>query len=120
MLTNKAIRRVALPHEPGEWIDVRMPSIKILGDAQRQHGDDAIGLTLALVVACVTAWSYEDPVTADNVQELDGETARLVAETLMGTATAPVPDADPDVEKKESTDDSTMPSMAMANRRTSG
>ena len=42
MLTGKATRRLDLPHEPGAWIDVRLPAWPVLVRARNIKQRDAI------------------------------------------------------------------------------
>ena len=74
MLTNKLLRRVELEHEPGAWIEVRAPSFAIMREVWH---DGDINELLALQ-RCVTAWSYEEPATPENILELDGLTVQAV------------------------------------------
>ena len=83
-ITSKLTRRVELPHEPGEWIEVRMPSLRILHGAQDE--DQYKGM-MCMLSACITGWSYDEPVTEDNVWELDPKTAGVVLGELNVTAT---------------------------------
>lgn len=107
-LTNKVTKRVELPHEEGQWIQVRMPGLLILDRAREARSRQAIkmmsGIDLAqlqtfkreatedtgpdydwqtLLTACITAWSYEDKVTPDNVAELDEQTVNAVMAALV-------------------------------------
>ena len=79
-LTGKIIKRVELPHEPGQWITVRMPSMLIFDQAL--EGDHR---WLTFLTACIQEWSYEEPVTPDNIGELDPETVRVLSAALNGT-----------------------------------
>jgi len=106
-LTHRLTKRIDLPHEEGQWIEARMPSLAILDRAKEAKSRRAIammegidlralqGLTgdqrtdtpdydpLTLLQACITGWSYEDPVTADNVAELDEVTVGVVMRALL-------------------------------------
>ena len=79
MLTNKVIKRVELPHEPGEWVEVRMPSMLIMDTSSDQPHT-----WLALMVACIQAWSYDEPVSPETISELDAETIHILNRALMG------------------------------------
>lgn len=78
MLTHKIVRRIELEHEPGAWIEARSPSVAIMAQAH-----EAPSVLIATLQACILAWSYEDPVTPENVAELDPETATAVWRALM-------------------------------------
>lgn len=107
-LTNLATKRVDLPHEPGQWLTVRMPSLHILDDAKQAQARKAFQLMagvdlsqlkglnsdrpaqagpdydwLTLLRRCVTAWSYPEPLTPDNLAELDAETVQVVMAALL-------------------------------------
>jgi hypothetical protein len=96
----------------GEWIEVRMPSLSILDKAKaavtrraietmagidsaafanmRGLADQEVERSAAdeydwqtLLAACIVSWSYEDPLTPENVAELGPDTvAVLLAELL--------------------------------------
>ncbi len=109
MLTHKVTKRVDLPNEPDGWIEVRMPSLAILDKAREARSRKAIqlvqGMDLAqlkgltterqeqetgadydwqtLLQECVTAWSYAEPVTAENVAELDEPSVAAVLAVLL-------------------------------------
>ena len=79
MLTNKVVKRVELPHEPGEWVEVRMPSMLIMDKAS-----DAAHPWMGLLEACILSWSYEEPPTAEAISELDSETVHVLNRALLG------------------------------------
>ena len=82
MLTGKVIKRVELPHEPGEWVEVRMPSLSIWNRvAEDTHG------WRALLEGCVLRWSYDDPVTPDNIADLDSETVEVLTSAVQSYGT---------------------------------
>ncbi len=108
MLTNKVLTRVELPQEPGEWIEVRAPSFFIVQDCIGDEGTD----WLKMFVKCITAWSYPDEVTPDNISELDTGTVTL----LIGQLTSR---QGPDAEKKDGPT-STEPLTATGKPRKSG
>lgn len=111
-LTNKLTKHIDLTHEPGEWIEARMPSYAILdrarqtrqkralalmadvdleklrglaGDQEREAGSEYDEQTI--LAACVVAWSYPEPVNAENVGELDEATAKAVLAVLLPVET---------------------------------
>ena len=113
MLTDKIIKWIELPHEPGEWIEARMPSLSILVTARRRHNRSALEMMegidwpnlpdlkapevpaqdvrllsdttdwLSLLGACITAWSYEEPVTLANIEQLDEQTVEVLLIALL-------------------------------------
>lgn len=113
-LTHKVTTRIDLPHEPGQWIEARLPSKLILDRAEqarqrraaqmaRDFGADMFqalrGLTVdaaereaapgdsvdwyTLLTDCITAWSYDEPVSADAIGGLDAETVDVVLAALL-------------------------------------
>ena len=90
MLTSKHIKQIDIPNEPGEWVKVRMPSLGIIQGAQRHAPGDvtdqdvrASYAVIPLLQACVLSWSYEEPVTPENVADLDPQTAAALVNALM-------------------------------------
>lgn len=106
-------RRVEVPHEPGEWFDLRQLSwadrqaarearqaaslaqIKALGpdllrdlrSAERSATDDDPANeydTATILRAAVAAWSYDQPVTAETLGQLDELTAVWVIREALG------------------------------------
>ena len=104
-LTNSLTRRIDLPHEPGEWIEVRLPSYRVLQAARdaRLRGIDlatiqsfSAGQSRArtpdpldeydlpsLLAECVVAWSYSATVTPQAIDSLDEQTAKLLGRALL-------------------------------------
>src|SRR3990172_11779280 len=109
MLTYRVIKRVDVEHEPGAWIEVRLPSLHILERAKQAKSKQSISLMsgidvdfsrlqgftaadqaerleydwLTLLQACILVWSYEEPVTPENVAELDEVTVHAVLAVLL-------------------------------------
>ena len=108
-LTHKVITRIDLPHEPGAWIEVRMPSMSIRDAAKEARSKRAIAMIASmpqlprqdtggpaveldvmdeydwtvLLTACILLWSYPEQVTPENVGELDPETVRYLVNQLI-------------------------------------
>lgn len=116
VLTHHVIKHIDLGHEPGEWIEVRLPSLDIkerghdawlrktvdrmsgmdfsrlatVPSPERDERDDS-GPSYdwqTMLQACVVAWSYADPVTPENVIELDDQTVNAVMAVLVPRETA--------------------------------
>lgn len=109
-LTHKITQRIELAREPGQWVQLRMPSMAIKEAAREARMKRAIamveGLDLAklrslqaeqtdsgpdydwrtLLAACITAWSYPEPVTAENVADLDEHTVDVLMAELLPKA----------------------------------
>ena len=108
MLTSKHLKTVEVPGEPGEWVKVRMPSLGIIQETQRGLPGDVLDpdmrsafAIIPMLQACVLEWSYPEPVTPENVADLDAGTAAALVSALM---------AGPDeVERKNSSRRSTKP-----------
>ena len=110
MLTHRLIKRVELEHETGAWVEVRMPSFSILERAREVRSRKAMALMsgvdlqalkglssdveqqaapadaydrAVLLQACMVAWSYAEPLTPDNVAELDEQTVGAVIAVLL-------------------------------------
>lgn len=116
--TNK-VERLAIPHELGNWIEIRQltgvemdeasdvstsRTLKqykesldaILGagrDRQRdesQRDRKALYDSRTLLNKAVTGWSYEAPVTPDNIELLDGATRDWIWEEIVNRNTRPL------------------------------
>lgn len=91
MLTKGVTRKLALPHEPGEWIEINLLGIDDLIEVKREAGvvagmtAEEIGeVTLKpMLTRCIKAWSYLELVTPDAIGGLDPVTATYVVGELM-------------------------------------
>lgn len=79
-LTSHLTKRLDLPHEPGEWVEVRMPSLRMLHELSAY--DDSYEGMVKLVSQCVLSWSYPVGVSEDSIWDLDAETAGFIAKAL--------------------------------------
>lgn len=96
MPTSRAKKRLDIPHEPGQWIEIQRLAWSEL--PQRSVVSDVTGYMVELFRAAITAWSYAEPV-ADNVAYLDDTTAGWLYQEIdkfihqheadQGNATAP-------------------------------
>ena len=108
-LTHKITRKFELPNEPGEWVEVRLPSLAILDRAREARSRKAIQMMAGidfsqlksftpegqtatwdatydwqtLLIDCILAWSYPDPLTRENIGELDEVTVKLLVNVLV-------------------------------------
>lgn len=64
--------RLDIPHEPGEWIEIR-PMRN--GDLLHVELKDKVSATVLMFERLITGWSYEEPVTPENIRRLDIKTA---------------------------------------------
>lgn len=115
MLTSKQVKRLAIPHEDGEWIDIRIPGWKKLEEAERvlqqawlanaklMGGEVMKALPEkqaeadkdprarydwgTLLRSAVVAWSYDEKITPQNVEDLDPRTARWLVGEIVQTVT---------------------------------
>lgn len=100
-------RRISPPHEPDAWYECR--SIRA-GDFEGLQTDGAqITLSIDLLAALIVRWSYEEPVTRDNVACLDLDTF-----TWLGKEITALSGIRSDEEKKDSASTSS-PSMPEPN-----
>lgn len=116
MLTRGITQRIELPHEPGQWVEVRALSGLQLDTSRDARLLKAVHLARemgpalqapladqetraavieaardplndydrrALLHAGIIAWSYDAPVTLDNIDDLDDETMTVVARALL-------------------------------------
>ena len=152
MLTSKIRRRIELPHEPEQWVEVRQLSylqLDLARDIFQMRNMDRLGrldastrqqlaemqlarfqnsTTVAEVVvddpligydvqtllqAGVIAWSYDEAVTPESVDQLDEATAEYVAREL-------VPKTESETDRKNGSPNSTRPSTAAARHRGNG
>lgn len=120
VLTKNITRRLAIPHEEGQWMELRRLSwtqldsarrdrtntaLKQLAEqpddvkelmrsttAQRQAVAEAAVDPLAeyhmatLLELGIYAWSYDEPVTSENIADLDSETAQWAALEIVKPA----------------------------------
>lgn len=113
MLVGTNTRRVEIPHEPGEWLELRaltwrqlkaakaarqtevLQSVRTLGgdllrDLQQMSQGAASGDPLAeydqatVLVAGIAAWSYAEAVSPAAIDQLDPATADWALRELVG------------------------------------
>lgn len=83
--TSKVVKRVDVPNDPGQWIEVRMPSLEILADADRAEGN--YETTILMLQKCITAWSYKDAITPELVADLSFDVAKKLRDVLWEVPT---------------------------------
>ena len=153
MLTSKIRRRIELPHEPEQWVEVRQLSylqLDLASDVSTLRSMNKLGqldagtrqqmaeiqlarfrneTTVAEVVvaddpltgydvqtllqAGVIAWSYDEAVTPESVDQLDEATAEYVAREL-------VPKTESETDRKNGSPNSMRPSTVAARHRGNG
>lgn len=73
LITSKDIKRISPPFEPETWFEVRpiragdFEGLEVVGGSQ-------IRLSLDLLTALLSAWSYEEELTRETVAFLDTDT----------------------------------------------
>lgn len=89
LIDPKETRRVDIPHEPGEWVELRPITARDLANLQRA----VIGVTLTqaenttrILATCLTAWSYAFPITIENLERLDYQTHNWLDNELLLTS----------------------------------
>lgn len=76
LLLQRTSKRLDVPHEPGEWIEIRrlaaceLPAYERIADAGTRGQ-----ATLDLFNGAIVAWSYDAPVSPETVRMLDAPTA---------------------------------------------
>lgn len=111
MLVSKSTRRIELPHEPGQYIEVRdlsfleidkskekklkysmmllsgidMPDFKVPEDLKDRKPDPMASHDIPyLLEKGIVGWSYEEEVSSENIALLDSKTAELVIREILG------------------------------------
>lgn len=112
MLTNRTSQRVEIPHEPGEWVELkplswtdleraRTARLKSVVETMRDAAEviallqgrtpDAVPDTdplspydrATILKAGIVGWSYGAPLDEENLASLDEETAVWIAQQLV-------------------------------------
>lgn len=105
-------KRAEIPHEPGEWMELRRLSWRQLEQASDAQSDAALDRMkrlggdllkalrdtvsnqeqnptakydqAAVLKSGIVNWSYNVPVTPENIDDLDKETADWAVEEILG------------------------------------
>ena len=116
MLTGAGItKKLDLPHEPGEWVEIRPLSWRQV-NAIRDI-DDENEITCYVLSQAIVGWSYGEPVTPETLDRLDAETAVFVIDKLR-PGRQKKEEAEED--RKNVSDSSTPPSVAKGRPRKNG
>jgi hypothetical protein len=79
-----SVTRHDIPHEPGEWMEIRS---LCAGDLRSRNRDsDNVSLSLDLLAHAVRGWSYGGAITADTLAKLDLKTYEWLQETVSKSA----------------------------------
>lgn len=68
-------KRLDIPHEPGEWIEIKRLSMREHGELDTATARTPLLFGLALMGAAISAWSYPEAVTQESVDRLDPVTS---------------------------------------------
>lgn len=81
LISSRDIKRVDIPHEPGQWVELRPLTARQFATIQRDAKDESPGeITLRLLASCLVDWSYIDDegakvsITPEAIDALDYET----------------------------------------------
>lgn len=72
LISFKDRHRLEIPHEPGQWVEVRPIAAGEIELFEVTNG--MVKVTLDLLAAVVTGWSYDEPVSLDAIKRLDLDT----------------------------------------------
>jgi len=108
LITSNDYKRLVIPHEPGQWVDVRPLTFGDL-DIFNMDGETVV-VTRDLVAEVVTEWSYgEWPPTKDErlalIRSLDLDTSVWLI-TALGETLPKISGIRSDSEKKDSPNNS--------------
>ena len=81
MLTG-GTEKLAIPHEPGEWVEVRYLSWRETNRIKREAADDE-DMAARCLYASVVSWSYERPVSEETIDLLDDVTASFIIHAMI-------------------------------------
>lgn len=79
LITDDTRVRLNIPHEPGQWIEIRPMRNS---DLEKIDVSDRVAMTLALFERVILAWSYPEPVTPQTIRQLDIDTTRWLDEEI--------------------------------------
>lgn len=75
LINSQHIRRIDIPHEEGEWVDVRPVTAGQVADLQKDsEQQSAAAIALKTLAGCIVAWSYDAAISIESLRELDYET----------------------------------------------
>jgi len=111
-------RKLDVPDEDGQWIEIRPLSAKRMhtlslearniskaakaADAEDTDAEN-YALSSLMLSAAIVAWSYPVPVTPDNVDDLELSTMTWLADQINKGAEVPLPSTPPLTESLEAT-----------------
>lgn len=81
LINSQDNRKIDIPHEPGQWVLVRPPTVADIRQASAESASE-MQIGLDLVMRLVVGWSYDEPVTPDAIDRLDLKTGQWLAQEL--------------------------------------
>jgi hypothetical protein len=75
------VKRLDVPHEPDQWIEVRPVTAGDLG--MLEAGQSMVKLTLEAMSTLIKGWSYPEPATRESVNRLDVDTFIWLSKEIM-------------------------------------
>ena len=100
--------RIPIPHEQGQWIEVRPLTVGDSAAVEPFAKDGGIGFAYKLLSCILTDWSYDEPVSEEAIGRLDMETFQWLMESVNVTG------GRSEAEKKESSKLSSLPTTRKA------
>ncbi len=87
LINSQNTRRIDIPHEPGEWVEIRPVTAGQYADLQRE-GEALTGAEIALriLAGSLAAWSYGAAITPETLRSLDYETFTWLERELSVTS----------------------------------
>ena len=98
-ITSLQRHKLDLPHEPGEWIELRQPSYFMFEKAWLDEGGMDWGI---IFDQCILAWSYPVAVTPEYIRDLDAATVHALIQDMRL-------DHEPEADQKKDSSISTEP-----------
>lgn len=116
MAITGAYTRVALEHEPGEWVDVKQASYldyqAAALAAEKADAELQEHSWVFLADRCIASWSYVEDKGPETIARLDVDTVNAIMPVVRGVRT--------EADLKNSSRGSTDPSTVTAPRRSNG
>lgn len=114
-LCSLTTRKLDIPHEPGQWVEIRPLSTAALREAIKQAlevvgGDDlnreyGYELTARMLRVAIVSWSYEPMPDDKTIADLDLKTTRWLSDQLSGGAEeVPLPITSPSTDSSQETE----------------
>ena len=82
-IIKKQVVRLEHPEEEGVWVDLRLPLQFSDTEQMRQDSLNKLGMLVEILPAMIEAWSYDEPVTTENVRALDMPTGMWLAREVF-------------------------------------